>query len=137
MAFVHGKGTAVSIGGDDLSAFANSVTFTREADTHDVTTFGKNSKVYAAGLKDGTASIEGIYDNTATTGPGAVLRPLVGAAAVEFVYQPEGVGSGKPVATVDALVNSYEESAPVADMVTWTAELQLSDDITDTTGGTP
>lgn len=134
MAFVHGKGTAVSIDAKALGAFSNSVTFTRTADTHDVTTFGKNSKVYAPGLKDGTASIEGVYDSTASTGPGAVLRPLVGATAVELVYEPEGTGTGKPVATVDVLVNSYEESAPVADMITFTAELQLSDDIADSTG---
>lgn len=135
MAFVHGKGTAISVGGHELGAYSNSVTFSREADTHDVTTFGKNSKVYAPGLKDGTASIEGIYDSTAGTGPGAVLRPLIGAAAVEMIYKPEGTGSGKPIATVDVLVTSYEESAPVADMITFTAELQLSDDIADTTGG--
>ena len=134
MAFVHGKGTAVSLDSNDLSPFSNSVTFGRTADTHDVTTFGKNSKVYAAGLKDGTATIEGIYDNTESTGPGAVLRPLIGAAAVPLVYEPEGTGAGRPVSTVDVLVTSYEETAPVADMVTFTAELQLSDDIVDTTG---
>lgn len=133
MAFVHGRGTAVSIGGDDLSTFSNSVTFGRSADTHDVTTFGKNSKVYAPGLKDGTASIEGIYDNTAMTGPGAVLRPLIGAAAVELVYQPEGVGTGKPTATVDVLVTGYEETSAVGDMVMFSCELQMSDDIADTT----
>jgi hypothetical protein len=132
MAFVHGKGTAVTIDGDDLSAYANSVTFTRTADTHDVTTFGKNSKVYAPGLKDGTGSIEGIYDSTAMSGPSAVLRPLVGAAVVTLIYRPEGTGTGKPEAEVDVLVNSFEESAPVADMVTWTAEFQMSDDIDDT-----
>jgi hypothetical protein len=135
MGFVHGKGTAVSLDAKDLGTFSNSVTFGRTADSHDVTTFGKNSKVYAPGLKDGTASIEGIYDNTASTGPGAVLRPLIGAAAVELVYEPEGTGASKPIATVDVLVTSYEESAPVADMITFTAELQLSDDIVDTTGG--
>lgn len=132
MAFVHGKGAIVSVDGDDLSVYTTSVTFSRSADTHDVTTLGKSSKVYAAGLKDGTASIEGIYDGTASTGPGAVLRPLVGAAVVELIYKPEGTGSGKPVATVDVLVTSYEESAPVADMITWSTELQLSDDIADT-----
>lgn len=132
MTFVHGKGTAVTIDGDDLSAYSNSVTFTRTSDTHDVTTFGKNSKVYAPGLKDGTASLEGIYDSTAATGPGAVLRPLIGATVVTLAYRPEGTGSGKPEAEVDVLVNSYEESAPVADMITWTADLQLSDDIDDT-----
>lgn len=132
MAFVHGKGTVVTLDGDDLSAYATSVTFTRTADSHETTTFGKNSKTYHQGLKDATASIEGIYDSTANTGPGAVLRPLIGAAAVSLVYEPEGTGTGAPVATVSALVTSYEESAPVADMITWTAELQLSDDIADT-----
>lgn len=134
MAFVHGKGTAVSLDSNDLSSFSNSVTFTRTADSHDVTTFGKNSKVYQSGLKDGTASLAGTYDNTASTGPGAVLRPLIGGAAVELVYEPEGSGTGRPIATVDVIVTSYEESAPVADMITWTAELQLSDDIADTVG---
>jgi hypothetical protein len=136
VSFIHGSGTAVSIDGDDLSVFANSVTFARTADTHDVTTFGKTAKVYAPGLKDGTASIEGLYDNTASTGPGAVLRPLVGAAVVDLVYKPEGaVGAGKPIATVDVLVTSYEESSAVADMIAWTCELQLSDAIADTAVG--
>ena len=134
MAFVHGKGTAVNLDDGDLSAYSNSVTFSRTADTHDVTTFGKNSKVYAPGLKDGTATIEGIYDNTALTSPGAILRPLVGGAAVPLVYEPEGTGAGMPLSTVSVIVSSYEETSPVADMVTWSAELQFSDDIADSVG---
>jgi hypothetical protein len=132
MAFVHGKNTFVSIAGTSLSGYSNSVEFTRSSDTHDVTTFGKNSKVYAPGLKDGTAKLEGIYDSTAGTGPGAVLRPLVGAASVVLKFRPEGTGTGKPEAEVSVLVNEYAESAPVADMITWSASLQLSDDIDDT-----
>lgn len=134
MAFVHGKATAVTIDSDDLSAYANSVTFSRSADSHETTTFGKNSKTYASGLKDGTASIEGIYDNTLLVSPGAVLRPLVGGAEVAFTYKPEGTGTGKPVATVDVIVTAYEETAPVADMVTWSCELQFSDAIVDSVG---
>lgn len=133
MAFVHGKGAVTSVDGKDLSVYSNSITFTRTADNHDVTTFGKNSKVYFQGLKDGTASVEGTYDGTASTGPGAVLRPLVGAASVDMIYRPEGTGTSKPTATVDVFVTSYEESVPVADMITWTADLQLSDDIADST----
>lgn len=133
MSFIHGKGAVVSIDGKAMSAYASSVTFTRTADSHDVTTFGKNSKVYQAGLKDGTASMEGIYDNTANLGPGAVLRALIGAAAVSLVYRPEGTATGKPSATVNVIVTTYEETTPVADMITWKADLQMSDDITDTT----
>ncbi len=132
MAFVHGKGTVTTIDGDDLSVYSNTVTFTRTADTHDVTTFGKTAKVYAPGLTDSTATIEGFYDSTAMTGPGAILRPLVGAAAVPLAYRPEGTGASKPEAEVDVLVTSYEESAPVNDMITFTVELQGSDAIDDT-----
>lgn len=132
MAFVHGKNVVVKIAGDDLSAFTKNVEFSREADTHDTTTFGKGSKTYASGLKDATVKLEGVYDNTVSTGPGAILRPLLGGAAEEFTYQPEGTGAGKAQSVVDAIVNSYEESAPVDDMITWTAELQCSDDVDDT-----
>lgn len=128
MAFVHGKNTYVSLNASDLSPFCNSVGNKRSADSHDVTTFGKNSKVYAGGLLDGTFDISGVYDNGAT-GPKAVLEPLLGTV-VELKYRPEGTGSGKPETTVDVLVTAYEESSPVADMVTWTATLQASDDAT-------
>lgn len=135
MGFIHGKGTAVSLDGKDLSIYANSVKFSREADTHDVTTFGKNSKRYQSGLKDGTAEISGIYDNTAMTGPGAVLRPLVGGLEVPLLYMPEGDDTGKPEAAVSVIVDGYEETAPVADMVTWSASLQFSSDVVDGTTG--
>jgi hypothetical protein len=128
MGFVHGKDTYVSLDGDDLSTFTNSTTHNRSADTHDVTTYGKGAHVFQGGLKNGTATIGGIYDNTAVTGPRAVIRPLLGTT-VEFVFRPEGTGSGKPQDTVDVVVNAYNESSPVADMVQWTAELQFSDDV--------
>jgi hypothetical protein len=131
MAFQHGKSTFVSLDGDNLSAFSNSVEFQREADSHDVTTFGKNSHVYNGGLLDGTCKVEGIYDTTALTGPRAVIEPLIGTV-VPLVHQPEGAGAGKPQDTVDVLVTNYTETSPVADMVTWSIELQLSDDVDST-----
>lgn len=127
MAFVHGKNTYISLNGSDLSAFTNTSTLTRKADKHDVTTYGKNSHVYQGGLGDGTSSMGGVYDNTAS-GPRDVIEPLIGTV-VELIRRPEGTGSGLPQDTVDALVEEYVETNPVADMVTWTATLQLSDDV--------
>lgn len=132
MGFVHGKDVFVSLDGDDLSAYANNVEYQREADSHDTTTFGKDSKTYAGGLKDGTASVSGIYDSSSSAGPRAVVAPLLGTV-VEFIYRPEGTGTGKPQDTVDTLVTAYEETGAVADMVTWTCSLQLSDDVTSST----
>lgn len=132
MPFVHGKGTTVTVDSDDLSEFTNNVQFNRSADSHDTTTFGQDSHTFQAGLGNGTATISGIYDSGAT-GPGKILRPLVKGANVTFVYQPEGTGTGKPTATVQVQVTAYEETAPVADMITWSATLQFSGDVADTT----
>lgn len=130
MAFVHGKNTFISLNGSDLSAFTNASELNRSADIHDVTTYGKNSHVKLGGLGDGKASMSGIYDNGAT-GPRDIIEPLVGTT-VTLVRRPEGTGSGLPQDSVSVVVAGYVETAPVADMVTWSAELELSDEVTST-----
>lgn len=131
MAKIHGKSTYVSLDGDDLSTYSTNLEFGRTADSHDVTTFGNNSHVYQGGLGDGTATLTGIYDNTAVTGPRAVIEPLIGTTTV-LIRRPEGTGSGRPQDSVDVVVTAYNETSPVADMVTWTADLQLSGEVTST-----
>ncbi|MFC0628543.1 hypothetical protein [Kribbella deserti] len=128
MAFVHGKNTVITLDGDDLSAYVNTSELGRTADSHDVTTYGKNSHVYVGGLLDGKATMGGVYDNTAAVSPRAVIEPLIGST-VPLVREPEGTGAGKPRDTVSVVVVGYVETAPVADMVTWSCEMQCSDDI--------
>ena len=127
MSKVHGKGLVVLINSVDLSTHSNNVEFTRTGDSHDVTTFGKNAHVKQGGLLDGTATISGIYDDTAT-GPRAVIEPLIGTV-VPLVHRPEGTGVGKPMDTVSVLVTSYQETSAVADMIMWSAEVEFSDDV--------
>jgi hypothetical protein len=138
MTFVHGKNTYISLNAVNLSAFTNAFEFSRTADSHDVTTYGKNAHVKEGGLLDGTGSMGGIYDNTTTpasaAGPRAVIEPLIGTV-VELIRRPEGTGSGKAQDTVDVLVTNYTETSPVADMVTWTCEFELSDDVNSTAQG--
>lgn len=131
MAWIHSKQTVITIGGDDISGYVNSSDLDRTADSHDVTTYGKNAHVKAGGLGDGSANVGGIYDNTANTGPRAVLEPLVGTV-VELVRQPEGAGAGKPQDVVNVLVTSYKEDAPIADYVKWSLSMELSDEIDST-----
>lgn len=128
MAFTHGKDTFVSFGGFDLSSFSKSTDWEKSADVHDVTCYGKNSKVFRGGLKDGKCSISGNYDNT-LAGPHDVLMNLVGTNAI-LLYRTEGTGSGRPEESVDCTLKSYKQTSPVADYVSWTAEFQFSDDIT-------
>jgi hypothetical protein len=131
MAFIHGKNTFVSLDGDDLSAFANQSELARMGDSHDVTTFGQDSHVKQGGLLDGTSTMSGVYDNTAATGPRAVIAPLIGTV-VPFIRQPEGTGASLPQDSVDVLVTGYTETNPVADMVTWSVEMELSGDVDST-----
>jgi hypothetical protein len=131
MAFIHGKGTKVSVDGDDLSAYTNTSEFERGSDEHDVTTYGKDDHVVQGGLKTGKFTMGGVYDNTAAVTPKVILPPLIGTV-VEVIRQVEGLGTGKPTQTFDVLVVKYVETAPVADMVTWTAEMTVSDAVATT-----
>jgi hypothetical protein len=124
MTFSHGRKTFISVNGTDLSGFTNASVLEKTADKHDVTTYGNDDHVYNGGLRDGTASLSGIYDNTAS-GPRGVLNPLVGQT-VTVIRRPDGTGSGKAQDLVSALVIKYNESAPVADMVQWSCDLQLT-----------
>jgi hypothetical protein len=130
MAFVHGKDTYFSLNASDLSAFTTTSELERTADKHDVTTYGKDDHVYSGGLGDGSASAEGIYDNT-TSGPRDIIEPLIGTV-VQLIRRPEGTGSGLPEDQVDVLVEKYKETNPVADMVKWSVDLQLSDAVVST-----
>jgi hypothetical protein len=129
---IHGKNTFVQVNAIDLSSYGTNVEFKRSGDAHDVTTFGNNSHRKQGGLLDGSATITGIYDNTAVSGPRAALEPLIGTV-VPIVERPEGTGAGRPNRAVNALVVSYEETNPVADMVTWECEVEFDGDVTVTT----
>jgi hypothetical protein len=131
--FIHGKDTFVSINGVNLSSYSNKSDFKRTRDSHDVTTFGNIGHVYNGGLTDGTATLEGIYDNTAALGPRGALEPLIDGATVTFIRRPEGTGTGKPQDSATVLITEYSESSEVADMVKWTCEMQISGSVTTTT----
>lgn len=130
MAQIHGKGAIVTLASDDLSAYCNNIAPKRSADSHDVTTFGSSSHKYHGGLLDGTVTLTGLYES-GMSGPKAVVEPLLGTNVV-LTVKPEGTGTGKPLDTVTVLVTAYEETIPVADMITWSCTLQCSGDLVTT-----
>lgn len=132
MAKKHGKDTVVKIGASDISAFCNASEITKSADTHDTTTYGNSAHRYNGGLLDNKFTCSGLYDNTAVTGPRAVLNGIVGTT-VAVTRQPEGTGTGRPQDAFNAILNQYVETNPVADMVSWSAEFTIDGDVTSTT----
>ena len=92
-----------------------------------MTTFGADGHTYQGGLTDGTITLTGTYDDGTST-PKTTLEAALGTV-VAFIYE-EQVASGKKKTTGDVLVTAYEETAPVADMIKWSATLQLSGTMT-------
>jgi hypothetical protein len=131
MAFAHGKSTVFKIGSTNLSAYCDSVEVKRAADSHDTTTFGQSAHTYLGGLIDGTISVKGKFDDGDATNPRVTFQGALGTTLV-WTYQATGTASGSPQLTGSGVLTSYEESAPVADLVTWGAELQITGTVTTT-----
>lgn len=129
MAFRHGKNAAFTLNAVALATFINSMEMNFDLDIADTTTYGATWKSGLPGIPGGTISLEGFYDPTATTGPGAVLFPLLtaGTAVTGLVY-PGGTASGQNLYTITSgcIVTSYNESSPVGDIVSWTAEVMVT-----------
>ena len=127
MATKHSKFTVIIIDlVNDVSAFCTDSNCEQSSGTEDNTTYGKNAVVKGPTLLDGAFACSGKYDDT-STGPRAVLKPLVGTV-VNIKYRPEGTGSGLPQDSFDAVITKYVETAPVAGYRQWSLETEPSDE---------
>lgn len=138
MAALHGKGgyfaVEDSVGSTirDLSPYLNSVTFSRQNDNSDVTTFGQVGHVFITGLTNGTITLAGFWDKTTTVGLNTVLDSLFADGGTEsFAYAPEGLTpSGNTSYSGECILVSMDISQPVGDVVSVSATLQISGAVT-------
>lgn len=131
--FHHGKSTHFSLddtGGTsrDLSNVLNSVDFPEIVETAETTAFGATSKSYIVGLRDATISISGLFDAT-------VDGYIIGTepATRTFIFGPAGNTSGFVKYTGECILTNYSVSSPVADVVTFSLDLQCTGGVTRTT----
>lgn len=126
MAFVHGKTSAVYVGGYNLSAYFKSASPKASADVADVTCLGASVKSYIAGVKDGTLSVEGVFDGAADV-VDEELAAVFGVAGTEVSAYPGGESAvGTAGYGLSAIHNSYSVDAPVDGVVTVSGEFQSS-----------
>jgi hypothetical protein len=131
--FVHGKSTDFELddtGGTSrsLSNTLTSVDFPETIDTGEVTAFGATSKAYLVGLRDATISVSGLFDAT-------IDGYIIGTepATRTFIFGPAGSTGGNVKYTGECILTSYSISNPVADVVTYSLDLQVTGDVTRTT----
>jgi hypothetical protein len=132
MAFTHGKDSVFKVDNSsgtltDISSYVNNVDFPETVDIAETTTLGSGSKSYIVGLKDATLSISGLWDSTLD----GVLGGIIGqSATVSFEYGPEGSTAGDVKYTGEAILTGYTQTSPVGDVVAFSADLQVSGDVT-------
>lgn len=127
MAFTptHGKLTVLKIGANDISASTKTSNFSGSADVHDTSGYGVTARTKAGGVKDGKFTANGTYDIGATTGTATILEGQEGVS-MSITRQVAGTGSGKPQEVFTAILSKFDVSAPFDDMVTWSAEWEVS-----------
>lgn len=134
MAFRHGKNAVFKVdnsGGTltDISAYLNDVSLPRSIETAETTTFGVTggSKTYVVGLNDATVSVSGKYDSTVD----AHLAGILGQdASVSFEYGPAGSTTGYVKFTGECFLTKYDLKSPVGDVVTFSADFQVTGQVT-------
>jgi hypothetical protein len=130
--FRHGKSTVFKVDNaagtlTDISNTLTDVSFPQSVETAETTSFGSSAKTYIVGLSDSTVSASGNFDATVDTHLAAVLGQ---AATLSFEYGPEGSTAGQVKYTGEAILTSYEKSGAVGDVVTYSAEFQVTGAVT-------
>ena len=140
--FRHGKNANFQLDNSagsiqDLSTYIDEVTMPRSVETGETTTFGVTggSKTYVVGLNDSTISLKGKWDATLDAHMAAVIsaQDSGSLASATFKYGPESSTASRIQYTGECFITSYEVGSPVGDVVTWSAELQVTGAITRTT----
>ena len=128
--FAHGKSTDFAIddtGGSsrNISNTLTDVSFPQTIDTAETTAFGSSNKSYIVGLKDTTISVSGIWDAT-VDGYLSGTEP----ASRSFIFGPAGSTGGNVKYTGEAIMTNYSQSNPVGDVVTFSADFQVTGAVT-------
>ena len=116
----------------DLSAYITQVGgLPGTRSLNDVTALGDSGAKFIPGLQRVTIDLSGMFDDTATSGPDAVLGPLrTHTSAVDFEYGPEGSATGAVKYSGTCWAISYDLRSRVGRLVEWSASLQVEGTVT-------
>ena len=126
--FSHGKNVNVFVNEFDFSTYFTDVSASTSVDTAETSAFGTSAKSYIVGHRDGTISLSGMFEGTASTGTDAFFATALGSATKnKIIVAPQGnsVAAGAIMLVADD--TSYEVSSAIADIVQASAEFQSTD----------
>jgi len=128
--FMHGSTAAFRVGNaaavlTDISEFLTQASHPREGATSTVTTLQRTSQAYIAALVDGTIRIEGVWHPTLDGVLSGIFR-LTRA----YEYFPQGNVAGRVRYSGNCIMTSYEIETSVDGAGTFSAEFQVTGDVT-------
>ena len=116
-------------GSDTVIAEIRSFSIEETADTLETTTMGDTSRSYSSSLKNFTGSVDVYWDETDTTGQGA----LTVGAEVTLNFYPEGSTSGDTYYSGTAIVTGRTINSSFDGLVEASLTIQGSGALTETT----
>jgi hypothetical protein len=118
MAFVHGSDTKLFAGIYDISNMFNQVTLSTSRQVVSSDVFGNDDHTFVAGIGEGSVSLGGIWDDTATSGSDALLYTALSGDQVVVTVSPEGATTiGQRAWLGNVRQESYPWRAPNDDLV--------------------
>lgn len=128
--FRHGKGVNIFVNEFDFSTYFNSASASTSVETAETSAFGTSAKTYITGQVDGTISLSGMFESTASVGTDEFFDNSLGSATKKLVVvAPEGHSNGAGAIMAETDVTSYEVSSAIADIVQASAEFQSSESV--------
>jgi len=128
MATHKGSEGVVKVGANTV-AEVRSYTITESADTLEDTSMGDSARTYKSSLTTFTGSIDALWDETDTTGQGA----LTIGSEVTFAVYPEGDTSGDTYYSGTAIVTEVSRTGSFDGLVEASVSVQGSGALTETT----
>lgn len=116
----------------NITPFLTSVQFVINGETIEGTSFGDDWREFSRGLAGAEIEIEGRWDDTATTGPDAVLAALPADkdGTVGFEFGPKGNAVSSPKFSGECWCTNYTQSAELEDVVAFSASFTVSGVVT-------
>ena len=111
----------------NLSPYFDSVDYSYDIDTLDVSAFGTASKAFIPGMNGATASLSGPYDVTAYSHIGSCIAAQnAGTASFTLQYGPGGSVSGQAKITQECIITSLSPPSSVGGRVEFSVGLQCT-----------
>ncbi len=125
MPAAHGRLTRVYINGYDLTGFYRKTESELTREVAESTVFNQTDKTYLPGVRDATASLEGLYDG-ATDGIAEVLHAALSADPLLLTVCPQGDVLGNVVYGLSSMETKYAVESSKDDIVSLNNEVQSS-----------